>query len=257
MWQRALAGSLVGLMLAVAGAGCARPQRRPEASQVSPVDLSSLVARAATMDSGAGETAAIVLENRALVAIRMDAAQPGGTNGGSLLGTTKETGTRDLTDAASGPPDAHGPGGSTGINPATPGGGLHPGGFTPGGSPVRTQAIPNGVGGMATDSGANVPIPAPGGLGLAPLDVMHRVANQIKTRVPQVTEVRFAHYPDDARRVQALAQRLANGEPAGSLKAEFDEVYAKAVPAGTTEFDPMTPQPAHNPGQRAPNAGRP
>jgi len=247
MWQRALARILAGVLLTVSATGCARPQQRPGSVQLSSRELSSLVAQAATMDSGAGDTAAVVIGNRALVAIRLNDPQPGGTNGASLLGSTKEADRRDMTDAGTGPTDLHGPGGSTGINPATPGGGLHPGGWTPGGgSPVRTQAISNGAGGLATESGTNGLVPAPGGLGLAPLDVMSRVSNQIRSRIPQVIEVRFAHHPSDALQLLALAQRLEGGESAESLAADFESLYARAVPAGVTEFDPMTPQPAHD-----------
>lgn len=253
MWQKALAAVAIGLMLAGTVAGCAKPQRRPEA-QMSPREMSAAVAQVAALNSGAGEAAAVVFDKNALIAIQLDAARPGGTDGQGLTGTPGQVTGRDQTDAGKGPPDSGtGPGGSVGISPATPGGGLSPGGSTPGGSPVHTQAVPNASGGPANDAGTNGPVASPGSMGNAPLDVMHRIANQVKTRFPEITEVRFAHVPADARRVQEIAREVAGGVPADRFRDELAGLFNRAAPAGVYEFDPMHPQPAQNPTSPGPN----
>lgn len=255
MWQRALAAVAIGLMLAGPVAGCARPQRRPEVAQMSPQEMSLAVAKVAALDSGGGDTAGVVFDKNALIAIQLNVAQPGGTNGQPLTGTLDQSPGHDMTDAGRGPPDSGaGPGGSVGIAPAMPGGGLSPGGATPGGSPVHTQAVPNASGGPATDSGTNAPVASPGSMGYAPMDVFHRIANQVKSRFPtEITEVRFAYIPDDARRVLAIYRAIEGGASVDQFRDELTGLWNRAAPAGVTEFDPMSPQPAQNPVSPGPN----
>ncbi|MFZ5815668.1 MAG: hypothetical protein ACOY93_10260 [Bacillota bacterium] len=246
MWQRVLAAAAIGLMLAGPVSGCARPQRQPE-PQASPAELGASVARIAALDNGAGETAAVVFDNNALIALQLNLAQPGGTHGQSVAGPTSAKPDNNLSDPGKGVPlSGSGPGGSTGVLPARPGGGFSPGGTAPGGSPVRTQAAPNAAGGPATDAGTNTPIASPGSLGITPLDMMHRIANQVKTRMPSINEVRFATAPADARRVEAIAREIAGGAPLDGYRAELAQLFQRAVPAGVTEFDPMHPAPANN-----------
>ncbi|MFZ5827637.1 MAG: hypothetical protein ACOY94_25315 [Bacillota bacterium] len=247
MWQKALAAIIVGLMLAGPVTGCARPQQRPEAS---PAEMSASIARIAEQTGDGGETAAVVFDNHALIAIQLNAAQPGGTGGQPLIGTVQQppATARDMTDPGKGPPKTgNGPGGGLGVPPATPGGALNPGGSTPGGSPVHTQAAPNHAGGPANDAGTNGPVASPGSMGYAPLDVMHRIANQVKSRFEAIDEVRFAYIPEDARRVQAIAGEIQGGASIDAYRDELARLYERAAPAGVTEFDPMHPAPAHNP----------
>lgn len=247
MWQKAVAALALGLLLAGPVAGCARPQQRPEA-QESPAELSASVARVAAQESGAGETAAVVFDNHALIAMQLNLAEPGGTRGEGLGGTVTQPTARDLTDPGKGPPNGGtGPGGSVGIDPASPGGAVNPGGSTPGGSPVHTQAVPNASGGPATDAGTNAPVASPGAMGSTPLDVMHRIANQVTSRFPTIDEVRFAYQPENARRVQAIAREIQAGAAVEAFHAELSQLYDQAAPAGVTEFHPMHPAPANNP----------
>lgn len=253
MWPKAFAAMTAGLILAVSVAGCAKPQQRPE-PQMSAQEMSTAVARVAALDSGGGETAAVVFDNNALIAIQLNAAQPGGTEGQSLGGTVNNPPGRDLTDAGKGPQNSGtGPGGSVGVSPATPGGGINQGGSASGGSPVRTQAVPNASGDLATESGTNAPTAGPGSMGSAPLDVMHRIANQVKSRLPELSEVRFAYQPADAQRVKEIYQAVAAGTPVEQFQAELSTLFNRAAPAGTYHFDPMHPQPAQNPTAPGPN----
>lgn len=155
MWQRGIALLLFGLVMVGPAAGCARPQQRPEAGQVSTAQMGATVAQVAASDRDAGRTAAVVREDRALIALQLDS-------------------------------------------------------------------------------------PSPGRSGL--LEVMQRVATQVRDRVPAVREVRFAHIPADALRVQAISAAIARGEPESAYRAELDQIYSRAVPATATGFEQMQPQ---------------
>lgn len=177
MWQRSMALVLCGLALMGSAAGCARPQGRPEAGQVSAAQLGATVAQVAAADQDAGRTAAVVRESRALIALQLDSPSPGG-------------------------------------------------------APVEPQAAP--VGASTAGPGAS-----PGRPGL--LEVMQRVATQVRSRVPGVQEIRFAHIPADALRVQAIAAAIARGEPESAFRGELDQIYSRAVPATATGFEQMQP----------------
>jgi hypothetical protein len=246
MWQKALGAAAVGLMLAATVSGCmARPAPRPGAgSSVAGVDpaLSTAVAHTAKMVGGAGDVEAVVIDNVALVAIQMNAAQPGGTQGNSLIGNTKGSDAFG-TNAGAGPTPLQGPGASTGTSTALPGGGINPGGVSPGGTPNSTQAIPNSTGGPALQQGGTnaAPAPNPGSVGAAPFDVMTRIANRIKTDHRQITEVRFAWAADDAHQLAAIARGIQAGNPPAGYLETLRSMKGSLAPAGTTQMDPAWP----------------
>lgn len=230
--KQAAATVAFGLMLSLPLVGCSgRPAPRPEAAPTH-----EAVTSVASSVSGSGRTAAIVFGDVALIALQLDQAQPGGTNGGELTG-----GVRDAGDGTvgQGPQHVQGPGGSTGASPALPGGTINPGGSTGGGSPDYTQAAPDGRGGLATHSGT--PSTNPSAFGAAPLDVMNRIADQVRAKFPAIREVRFAYRPDDARRLGQIAQEVARGGQVDMHRTELTNISARAVAAGTTTFSPQHP----------------
>jgi len=247
MWQKTLASLAVGFMLTAPLTGCgARPAPRPE-SAAAAVDpgLSTAVASTAAGVGGAGTVEAVVLGNTALVALQLNSEIPGGTQGGSLLGKTHDV-NYPGSSPSGGPVHLHGPGGSVGASPARPGGAISPGGAAPGGTPNYTQAAPNGYGMLASQNGTSAsPAPTPGSVGATPMDVMTRVADQIRTHHPVIQEVRFATDPADARRVAELASTMREGGVAVNLTEEVRALLAKSVPAGTTEFSPAHPAPGN------------
>ncbi|HYG59202.1 MAG TPA: hypothetical protein VD902_14165, partial [Symbiobacteriaceae bacterium] len=236
-WNRAVVTFAVGLMLIVPAAGCAgRPAPRPEtgsaAAGINPA-LSASVTSTATGVGGAGVVEAVVLGDTALVALQLNSDPPGGAHGGPLVGKTHDVGYPG-SSASGGPVYVQGPGGSVGASPARPGGAISPGGAAPGGTPNYTQAAPNGYGTLATQNGTTAsPAPAPGSVGSTPLDVMTRVADQIRTQHPAIKEVRFATDPADARRVADIARSVKTGAAAGTAADDVRALLARSVPAGT------------------------
>jgi len=254
-WQRYLGTLAVGILLAT---GCvARPAPRPEApaprpeapaarpetpaatppGQIDPT-LSAAAVRSAASVGGAGTVEAIVIGNTALIAIQLNSPNPGGTEGGPLMGRTHGV-DYPGTSPSGGPINVQGPGGSVGASPAMPGGGIHPGGATPGGTPSSTQAAPNNGVDVANSGGANrTPLPVPARAGSAPFDVMTRVSDQVRSQNPRIVDVRFATDPGDAIRVATLADAMRAGTITEVDRTELLQLMARAVPAGTTDFDP-------------------
>jgi hypothetical protein len=245
-WQQATAAAALSLALAAPLTGCAgRPAPRPEATAPSPAggidrSRSDAVTTTAAAVWGGGTVAAVVKGNVALVAMQLNSTQPGGTEGGPLTGKTHSV-DYPGSSAGGGPLYVQGPGGSVGTSPSMPGGQLSAGGTSPGGTPNYTQAAPNGFGMQATQNATNAPAPNPGQLGSAPMDVMTRMADQVRTRHPDIVEVRFATAPAEATRVAEIARDMRNGKDPGAYNAEVETLYAQGVPAGTYEFDPNTP----------------
>jgi hypothetical protein len=207
--------------------------------------LSHQVTATAASVPGAGASEAVVMGNVALVAIQLNAAQPGGTQGAPLMGKAHAV-DYPGSSPSGGPVYLHGPGGSVGASPAREGGQINPGGATPGGSPNSTQAITNGNGGLADQNGTHTTAaPHPGSVHSTPLDVMTRIADTIRTQHPSIVEVRFASTPDDARRAAALAAAVKGGTATGIHSSELRTLYSRATPAGTTEFTTPPTQGSH------------
>lgn len=240
-WQQAMGTAAVGLALAASLSGCmGRPAPRPESPGVSPTAGTAVEQTAETV-TGSGDAAAVVMGNVALVALGLEERAPGGTDGQPLTGSSHSP-TRQGYSGGSGPVYMHGPGGSVGASPATPGGGINPGGAAPGGTPNSTQAITNGAGDLATASpGGTSPTVVPGAIGSAPMDVMIRVADQIRAKHNTIAEVRFAATPEDALRVAHIANQLKAGQPATAFADELNQLKARLVPAGTSPA-PQTPE---------------
>lgn len=247
LWQKAFGTILLGLMFAVPVAGCgARPAPRPEAGGGNPTepidpDLGAAVARTASGVGGTGTVEAVVMGEKALVALELNTLVPGGTGGGTASGPINNP---DLpgTSPAGGPRHMKGVAGNVGITTAMPGGGKSPGGATPGGSPNYTQAAPNGRGGLATQSpGGATPLPTPGTYGAAPMDVMTRVADQVKAHHPMITEVHFATIAEDALRLAQIARAVRTGGSGAAYEADVKELFTRSLPAGTEEISPLGP----------------
>ncbi|HWI53413.1 MAG TPA: hypothetical protein VNT01_14825 [Symbiobacteriaceae bacterium] len=241
---------LLGLTMAMPLAGCvSRPAPRPGAPGTGftganingalDASLGERVANSARGVSGSGTTEVIVIGNGALVATQLNSANPGGTGGMPLTGKSHDV-DYPGSSPSGGPLYVQGPGGSVGASPARPGGQISPS-APPGGTPNYTQAIPGAMGDHATQNlGSNAPAPIPGAVGSMPLEVMTRVADQIRAQNPAIVEVRFAVNPDDARRVADLAMALRTGGAsvnAGEVKA----LWNRAQPAGTELFHPQHP----------------
>lgn len=257
MWQKALGTAMLVLVAAAPLTGCgARPAPRPEAGTANPgvvgsADLNTAVARTAMGVSGTGTVETVVVGTTALVAIQLQDAAPGGTSGAPITGTIRDWDGAG-TSPGGGPDHLQGPGGSPGMaaDPAMPGGGLNPGGSSPGGTPNFTQAVPNSKGGDATLNNApGSPYPNPGSYHATPMDVFTRVSDQIRERHPQVAEVRFTTVPTDALRVAEIARLIREGNQAADLRAELDAIAARAIPAGTYQFDPASPPQGDYPGR--------
>ncbi len=224
----------LGLVLFGPLTGCAgRPAPRPEAAPTH-----GAVANLAASVSGAGRTAAVVLGDTALVALQLEnAGAEGGSYNAELSGDATDAGDGTVSR---GPAYVQGPGGSTGASPAMPGGAINPGGSTPGGSPNYTQAAPDGRGGLATQGGT--PSASPSSYGSTPFDVMNRVADRIRADYPSLREIRFTYRAADARRLNEIAGAVAAGGGAiDQHRAELEQLFARAVPAGTTTFSPQHP----------------
>lgn len=249
-WKIALGTVALGLTLALPMAGCAgRPAPRPEAGgpgfkgadvsgSLNP-SLSEAAARSARSVGGTGTTEALVIGNGALVAIQLNASQPGGTEGGPLTGKSHDV-DYPGSSPSGGPVYGQGPGGSTGTSTARPGGQISPSAPS-GGSPNYTQAVPGPTGDMATQNQTSTtPAPVPGAYGSAPMEVMTRAADQIRAQNPGIAEVRFATNPDDARRVADLAAAMRT---AGATVNPDDvrALWNRAQPAGTELFSPQHP----------------
>jgi hypothetical protein len=250
-WQKPLGAMVLGVILSLPlMTGCgARPAPRPEAGSPGSTDLSGEVnvavseaaAASAQNIGGSGTTEVLVVGHGALVAIQLNAAIPGGTEGQPLTGRSHDV-DYPGSSAGGGPVTVHREADSTGSNPALPGGQTSPNPNT-GASPNYTQAVPNAMGDNATQTGTNTGLtPVPGANGSQPMAIMTRVADLIRAQNPTITEVRFATNPYDARRVAVLAATMrANPE-----RVDADQVRAmwnRAIPAGTEEFNPMYPSP--------------
>lgn len=238
------------MSLALPAIGCmGRPAPRPEAAgpgfkgaditgAINP-GLSAAAANAARGVGGAGTTEVIVIGNGALVAMQLNSAAAGGTGGQALTGKSHDV-DYPGSSPSGGPVYVQGPGSSVGASPARPGGQISPS-AVPGGTPNYTQAVPGPTGDHATQSPTTTtPAPVPGAGGSAPMDVMTRIADQIRAQAPGVVEVRFATSPDDARRVGDLAAAMrtaAGGVDAGEVRA----LWNRAIPAGTELFHPGYP----------------
>lgn len=239
------------LSLTLPATGCTgRPAPRPEArggpgfkgadvtGALNPA-LSDAAANTARGVGGTGTTEVIVIGNGALVAMQLNSAAAGGTGGQTLTGKSHDV-DYPGSSPSGGPVYVQGPGSSVGASPARPGGQISPSAI-PGGTPNYTQAIPGPTGDPATQSPTTTtPAPVPGAGGSAPMDVMTRVADQIRAQNPGIVEVRFATNPDDARRVGDLATTVrtnAAGVDAGEVRA----LWNRAIPAGTERFSPNYP----------------
>lgn len=247
MWQKAIGTAALGLMLAAPISGCvARPAPRPAPAAPNPdgavnPQLSASVTSTAAGVGGAGTTEAVVMGNVALVAIQLNSDKPGGAEGGPMSGKTHDV-DYPGSSPSGGPIYVQGPGGSVGASPARPGGQIIAGGAAPGGSPNYTQAAPGNSMNQATQNGTNMaPAPITSAHGSTPLDVINRIADQIRSKHPAITEVRFLTDPADARRLADIARVVKGGAPDSSQAAELKALYARGVAAGTTEISPQTP----------------
>jgi hypothetical protein len=249
MWQKAIGTAALGLMLAGPVSGCAsRPAPRPEttAPRANPdgtVDpqLSAAVTGIAAGVGGAGTTEAVVMGNVALVAIQLNSDRPGGAEGGPLSGKSHSV-DYPGSSPSGGPPVVQGPGGSVGASPAREGGQINPGGATPGGSPNYTQAAPGNSMNQADQNATNTtPAPTTSAYGSAPLDVMNRIADQVRSRYPSIVEVRFATDPTDARQLADIARMVKGGAHGTDRTADLKALYGRSISAGTNEFSPQTP----------------
>ncbi|HYF93811.1 MAG TPA: hypothetical protein VD969_16485 [Symbiobacteriaceae bacterium] len=251
-WQPTLGAVALGLILALPVGGCVtRPAPRPETAgpgfrgadvsgAIDPA-LSAAAANSARGIGGTGTTEVIVIGNGALVAMQLNSPHPGGTEGGLLTGKAHDV-DYPGSSPSGGPVNLQGPGGSVGATPASPGGQLSPG-APPGGTPNYTQAIPGATGDHATQNQTSTsPAPVPGAVGSSPLEVMTRVADQIRAQNRAIVEVRFATSPTDARRVAELAEAM--GTPGASISPDdVRALWNRAQPAGTELFSPQHPAP--------------
>lgn len=225
-WHRLVGAVLLGAALT----GClARPAPRPTPSNTGTVtdqvDVGESQAVTATVNAlgDTGVSRAVVLGDVALVALRLNAISPVGL-------------------VSQGPAYVKGPGGSTGYTPAVPGGAYSPGGWTPGGTPNSTQAVPNISGDLQTQNPTSTsPTAVPGVRGNATMDVMHRTSDQVRARHPRVKEVRFLSGNNDAVRLAVISQDLAAGQAPVGYVAELRALHARSIPAGTTMLPPNYP----------------
>jgi hypothetical protein len=246
MWQKAFGALAIGVLMAAPVVGCtSRPAPRPDPSAVSPAGpgtaaQNTAVARTAAGVGGAGTVESVIVGNIALVALQLNNPNPGGTAGDPVRGTSSDP-AYPGTSPGGGPRVLQGPGGSVGSPPAAmPGGGNSPGAAIPGGTPSYTQAVPNAAGSLMTEGGGGG-APAAGAVGHTPMDVMHRVANLVRSKHPNIAEVRFATAPDDARRLAQIAHSIRLGRRPDEFAAELNDLRSRSIPAGTTEFPATHP----------------
>jgi len=228
-WKHSFLTLFLGLSLSVSLTGCfAHPAPRPEMADPASAHVHGQVAATAARVPGAGQTAAVVLGDVALVAIQLNAEVPGGTHGGRI-----------------GEPhvlDGRGAGGGVTATPAMPGGGISPSGGAAGGTPNSTQAIRNGSSGPALLTGSTVPpAPATSSSGTTPIDVMNRVADQIRTEHRYIREVRVLNMPADTVRLGRISRELAGGRSISEFRPDLDALFHSGINLGTTHTPPFHP----------------
>ena len=229
-FRRTAVLSLALLMLASVSA--CRAQRRPGATPPAsprqagaltppepapPADLSLQVAElAAQGQPGIGPVDALVVGNVALIA---------------LPRVTQGIGRGPLNS----PPDLAG----------RRGGGTNTGLTTRGGTPSATPGPPGHImpptaGGAADTAG----LPGQGGTAM---DMMTRVADHVRSRLPQIVEVRFLDRPEEAVRLRAVTDELRAGRPVTRHLADVADLIGRSVDAGTVWMPGGPPLGGHSP----------
>lgn len=264
-WQRALLPVAAGALVAGLLTGCPGAVRRPGEPRPGPGaavmrDLNGEIARVAAREPGAGDTAAVVLGNVALVAINLNnpaavpgpgpaaEARPGApvtspgtqTTPGRIASPSpgEPAGAVGLGSTSSPSPAGHAatPGGAPGQTVARPGGGNAPGPVVPGGSPTSTAgggpaaASPPGFG------GGNV-TPTTSSLGT----VHNAVAASIIQAFPFIAEVRFVTDPAAARRLAEIARQIGGGRSVSEFLPELAGMAQHAAPAAPLTRMPSGP----------------
>ncbi len=238
--RRPAALLLIALLPALTGACAARgmpPGGMPHAAPKPPgtfsppqaateADLSLQVAQLAVgQQVGSGQAHAVVIGNVALVA---------------LPDVNKGMGRGPINS----PPDLAG----------RPGSETHKGLTTQGRTPSSTPGTPGNAGSPTGGGMANTGGP-PGQAGTA-FDMMTRISDHIRSRLPQIVEVRFLTRDDEAARLRAIAMEVAMRRPVTRFAGELAALLDASVEAGTVHMPGGPPVSGSNPGPGAPTGAR-
>lgn len=195
-----------------------------------PADLSLHVAQlAAGQQVGAGRVDALVFGNVALVAVP-DVGR--GNPRGPLNAPADLAGRR--------------------------GGGTNPGLTTRGNTPTSTPGAP-GFTLSPTGGGGAFTGTQPGAAGTE-MDRLSRLSDHIRSRLPQIVEVRFLTDPAEAARLRAIADELRAGRSIAPHATEVAMLLGRSIEAGTVVMPAGPPLPGHvpNPGTiRGSHTGHP